>query len=127
MTQYFNRTEDKEKRRLLRSGMPPAEEIVWSKLRRKQVFGYRCRRQYSVGPYVVDFYCPALKLAVEIDGDSHFIGDAETNGRQRQTYIESFGITFLRFTNHQVYDELDAVLDTIAQVAQKSPASEGPI
>ena len=104
--------------------MPPAEGLVWSKLRRKQVFGYRFRTQYSVGPYVVDFYCPALKLAVEIDGDSHFLGDAYIDDQQRQAYIESFEIRFLRFTNNQVYQELDAVLDTIAAVAQGSPTGK---
>ena len=118
MTQFFNRPTEREKRRRLRKDMPTAEDLVWSRLRRKQVCGHKFRRQYSVGPYVIDFYCPGLKLAVEIDGDSHFLADAVTQDKQRQGYIESFGIQFLRFTNEQVYRNLDDVLEKIAAKAQ---------
>lgn len=119
VTQFFNKSEEKEKRRLLRNDMPAAEAVVWSRLRRKQAHGFKFRRQYSVGPYVVDFYYPALKLAVEIDGDSHFVADANKYDEQRQAFIQSFGIRFLRFTNQQVYRELDAVLGKISQTALK--------
>ena len=118
MTQFFNKPTEKEKRRRLRNNAPAAETVLWSRLRRKHVHGYKFRRQYSVGPYVIDFYCPALKLAVEIDGDSHFVADAVTQDKQRQDYIESFGVQFLRFTNEQVYRNLDHVLETIAAKAQ---------
>ena len=118
MTQFFNQSEEREKRRLLRNDMPAAETVVWSKLRRKQVCGCKFRRQYSVGPYVLDFYCPALKLAVEIDGDSHSVVDANDYDQQRQAFIESFGIRFLRFTNQQVYKNIEGVLQTIYWVAQ---------
>ena len=118
MTQFFNKRTETEKRRQLRSNAPSAETVLWSKLRRKQVYGHKFRRQYGVGPYVIDFYCPALKLALEIDGDSHLLADADTQDKQRQDYIESFGIQFLRFTNEQVYRNLDEVLETIAAKAQ---------
>ena len=135
MTQFFNKSTEKTKRRRLRSDSPPAETIIWSRLRGKNVFGYKFRRQDSVGPYVIDFYCPALKLAVEIDGDSHFIGDAVEGDKRRQIFIESFGIRFLRFTNQDIYDNLDGVLESITSVALaeskpssnevKSPPCEG--
>ena len=99
MTRFFNKPTEKEKRLSLRNDMPAAETFIWSKLRRKQIHGFKFRRQYGVGPYVIDFYCPALKLAVEIDGDSHFSADAKNYDEQRQAFIESFGIRFLRFTN----------------------------
>ncbi len=118
MTQFFNKTSEKEKRRSLRNNMPPAEALVWSRLRNNLVLGYKFRRQYSVGRYVIDFYCPALKLAVEIDGDSHFVTEAIDNDQRRQAFIESFGIQFLRFTNHEVNWEMDAVLEKIYQVVQ---------
>ena len=117
MTQFFNKSTEKAKRRRLRTDSPTAETKIWSSLRRKNVFGYKFRRQYSVGPYVIDFYCPALKLAVEIDGDSHFIGDAVEDDERRQAFIESFGIRFLRFTNQDVYDNLEGVLEAITSVA----------
>ena len=114
MTRFFNKSEEKEKRRRLRNDAPAAESIVWKKLMRRHVHGFKFRRQYSVGPYVIDFYCPALKLAVEIDGDSHFVADANRSDESRQAYIESFGIHFLRFTNEQVYRELNNVLEKIS-------------
>ena len=118
MTQFFNKPEEKEKRRRLRSDMPAAENVVWSRLRRKSVCGYRFRRQYSVGPYVIDFYCPALRLAVEIDGESHLGTTANDYDEQRQAFIESFGIRFVRFTNRDVYDNLAGVLETISRAAE---------
>jgi very-short-patch-repair endonuclease len=113
MTILFNKEEAKDKRRALRKNMPQAEVMLWSKLRGKNVKGYKFRRQYSVGSYIVDFYCAELKLAIEIDGESHFIEGSEDRDRQRQEFIESAGIRFLRFTNTDVYERLDGVLETI--------------
>jgi very-short-patch-repair endonuclease len=125
MTQFFNKTIEKEKRRQLRNNAPPAEAIVWSKLKGKRLLEYNFRRQYSVGPYVIDFYCPALKLAVEIDGNSHFEEGAKDGDYSRQAFIESFGIQFLRFTNEEVHNNLEGVLAAIAEVIQqrKTPCS----
>lgn len=82
--------------------------------------GERFLRQYGVDQYILDFYCPRLKLAIEIDGDSHFISDAEEKDKMRHEYIESFGIQFLpaspaggRFTNEDVYKNIDGVCQTV--------------
>ena len=64
--------------------------------------------------FVIDFYSPILKLAIEIDGESHSSEGAAEYDRERQTYIESFGIKFIRFTNNDVYNNLDGVLESIA-------------
>ena len=93
--------------------MPAAEALLWSKIRAKRLLGRKFRRQYSVGPYVVDFYCPKLKLAVEVDGDSHFQPGALEKDQRRQAFIESFDIKFLRFTNEDVTRNTDGVLDVI--------------
>lgn len=82
------------------------------------MLSYKLRRQYSVGPYVVDFYCPTLKLAVEIDGDSHFVAGATVDDERRQTFIEAFGINFLRFTNNEVEQQVESVLEKIYQTVQ---------
>ena len=87
--------------------------MLWSKLRGKNVKGYKFRRQYSIGAYIVDFYCAEMKLAVELDGESHFIEGSEERDRKRQAFIESAGICFLRFTNTDVYERLDGVVETI--------------
>jgi very-short-patch-repair endonuclease len=113
MTQLFNKPEVKDKRRELRKNMPPAEVMLWSKLRGKNVKGYKFRRQYSVGTYIVDFFCAEIKLAIEIDGESHYLTGSEDRDRKRQAFIESAGICFLRFTNFDVYERLDGVLQTI--------------
>lgn len=113
MTRLFNKPEVKDLRRMLRKNMPQAERILWSKLRGKNAKGYKFRRQYSVGTYIIDFYCAELKLAIEIDGESHFIAGSEDYDRIRQEFIESSGIHLLRFTNSDVYERLDGVLQTI--------------
>jgi very-short-patch-repair endonuclease len=114
MTQIFNKLSEKEKRRRLRKKTSSSEKIVWTYLRRKQILGERLLRQFSVDYYVLDFYCPRLRLAIEIDGDSHFINqDAIDYDKERQDYIENLGITFLRFTNAQVNQSNDDVINEI--------------
>ena len=113
MTEIFNRRSEKETRQLLRNSSPSAELILWSKLKSRQICDRRFRRQFSVGPYVVDFYCPALKFAIEIDGDSHFHPGEQEKDRQRQEHNESFGIQFLRFGNNEVRENLRGVLEGI--------------
>ncbi len=119
MTKIYNKASEKEKRRLLRKNMPKAEVIMWSKLKQKQLLGYKFRRQYSVDSYVIDFFCPELKLAVEVDGTSHFKDGAEYYDRNRQESIEQLGIKFLRFNNAQVYKNLNGVLEVIVDNVQK--------
>jgi very-short-patch-repair endonuclease len=95
MTKIYNRIEEKIKRKRLRNNMPEAEIILWSKLKNKGI-GYKFRRQYSVGQYIIDFYCPELKLAIEVDGDSHYSSEAELRDKERQKVVESYGFIFLR-------------------------------
>ena len=116
MTKLYNRISEKDKRQSLRNNMPPAEQLVWARLKGKQIENCKFRRQYSVGAFVIDFYTVEIKLAIEIDGDSHFTDGAEVADRERQSFIESSGIRFLRFTNRQVYEELDAVIEAISQM-----------
>ena len=127
MTQYFNRASEKEKRRFLRNNMPKAETVIWSKLKGRQLLGYKFRRQYSVDRYVVDFYCPELKLAVEIDGDGHFQNGAKNNDRRRQAFIESFGIQFLRFTNEDVFKNLDGVIEIVRRTVLEMNSRGNPL
>ncbi len=118
MGEHFNKRSTRSVRRMLRKIMPKAELILWSRLRRRAILGARFRRQYSVGPYVVDFCCPALKLAVEVDGETHN-ASTEAYDRERQNYIEEYGIKFLRFTNVEVYDNLDGVLTRIYEAVRE--------
>jgi very-short-patch-repair endonuclease len=109
----YNRYSRNELRKTLRRSMPKAEIILWQYLKGKQINGYKFRRQFGIGPYVVDFYCARLKLAIELDGDSHFEEDAQKYDSDRQKYIEEFKIKFIRFTNNDIYTNLDGVIQMI--------------
>jgi very-short-patch-repair endonuclease len=113
MTELYNKTSEKQKRQLLRKQMLFAEKVIWERLRARQVVECKFRRQYSIDRFVVDFYAPELKLAIEIDGASHLGEQAEAYDTQRQTYLEAQGTQFLRFTNHQIEEELDDVIALI--------------
>jgi very-short-patch-repair endonuclease len=122
MTRAFNKTEETPKRRKLRQNMSPAEVLLWLKLKDKGLKGYKFRRQYSVDKFVVDFYCPKHKLAIEVDGDSHYVEGAELSDQERQVIIEAYGITFLRFTNREIYNNIAGVLEKIAEyLSETSP------
>ena len=129
MTKIYNKASEKEKRRLLRKNMSKAEVIMWSRLKQKQILGYKFRRQYSVGSYVIDFYCPELKLAIEIDGTSHFKERAEYYDRNRQESIEQLGIRFLRFSNMEVYKNRSGVLEVIVDTVRtiREPSFKSPL
>ena len=124
MTDFFNRSPGKDKRRELRSNMPRSEVILWSKLRGKQVLDTKFRRQHGIGPYIVDFYCQEKKLVIEVDGDSHFTPEAKEYDRLRQIYIESLGIRIVRFTNDDVDQNLEGVLEVIATAIAGAEAIE---
>ena len=113
MTRYHNRTTEKSIRRELRNTMPKAEVVLWAKLKSRQALGCKFRRQFSIGPYILDFYCPALKLAIEVDGGSHFQDGVSQYDAKRQAFIESLGIKVVRFLNTDIYDNLDGVLQTL--------------
>jgi very-short-patch-repair endonuclease len=116
MTTLYNQSSEKFKRQALRNNMPTAERIIWDWLRCKQVEGCKFRRQYSIDVFVIDFYAPELKLAIEIDGDSHFQEGVPEYDHERQLFLESKGAKFLRFTNQEIYKNLDGVLERIREV-----------
>jgi very-short-patch-repair endonuclease len=124
VARIYNSTTQRDARRQLRKAMPPAEALLWSKLRAKQSNGLKFRLQYGVGPYILDFYCPALKLAIEIDGDSHYQDGSRARDHERQAYFESFDIRLLRFTNVDVYNNLNGVTDRIATTAEEIRRSQ---
>lgn len=112
MTLLFNKKSQKEKRRRLRNEMTKAEVILWVKLKNKNL-GVRFLRQYSVERYVLDFYNPHLKLAIEVDGATHITNEQIEYDKHRQSEIEKAGIVFLRFTNPEIYEDLYNVLEKI--------------
>jgi len=122
MTLVFNRKKGQKKRRYLRKNMPKSEVLLWVKLKNHQMHGERFLRQYGVDQYILDFYCPRLKLAIEIDGGSHYFPEAEKSDKERQRHIEAYGINFLRFTNTDVCENLDGVCLSIYDEIEKRPS-----
>ena len=100
-----------ERARQLRRPLTPAEVILWRELRGRRLGGFKFRRQQPIGPYIADFFCPAAKLVVELDGETHL--GREEKDAARQAYLESLGYRVLRFWNPDVYDELEAVREAI--------------
>ena len=114
MTKIFNKNEIKKKRQELRNNMPPAEILLWYELKGKKILDYKFRRQYSINKYITDFCCPRTKLIIELDGDSHFIDKkAIEYDKRREEYIKSVGFNILRFTNLEIYYDLEGVLNKI--------------
>jgi very-short-patch-repair endonuclease len=109
----FNRPEQKSFRSALRRNQTEPEQRLWARLRSKQ-FGVKFRRQHGVGRYIVDFYCAELGLIIELDGDSHYQEGAPAYDAVRDEFMRRLGLRVLRFTNQDVMQQLDAVLEKIA-------------
>jgi len=118
MTKLYNLEILKSRRRVLRRNPPSPEIIVWNTVRNRQIDGCKFKRQYSVGRFVIDFFCPELKLAVEIDGDTHYKESEQEKDRHRQQYLEKLGIKFLRFTNQDINENLNGVVERIREYIQ---------
>ncbi|HQY52990.1 MAG TPA: endonuclease domain-containing protein [Ignavibacteria bacterium] len=113
MTRLYNWKSEKIKRRVLRNNMSKAEQILWQRLRKRQINGKRFLRQFSVEKYVVDFYCQELKLAIEVDGNTHNTLEEIEQDKVRQKRIEIYGIEFIRFRNEEIFSDIENVLDKI--------------
>ena len=113
----YNQNWQKGRRRRLRSEGTSAEALLWSQLKGRQLDGLRWRRQFGVGPYVLDFYCPACRLAVELDGAGHRTEEQRTYDSERTQYLQAAGIHVLRFPNRAVFHDTTRVLSTIAKAA----------
>ena len=99
--------------------MTKAEVILWSRLRRKQ-FGYRFLRQYSIGKFILDFYCPKLLLCIEVDGGGHYDSEDKIEcDKRREKVLEKLGISTLRVTNTDVYKNMDGVILAIEDRIEK--------
>ncbi|MDD4963441.1 MAG: endonuclease domain-containing protein [Gallionella sp.] len=105
--------------RALRINMTDAEQMLWSKLRRKQILGVQFYRQKPLARYIVDFYCAAANLVIELDGAQHFESAAQASDERRTQELEALGLQILRFDNLQVLKELDAVMNVIFDAVEK--------
>lgn len=105
----------KEKRKYLRNNSTTAEVILWLSLKNKQLSGKRFRRQFSVGNYILDFYCHEEKLAIELDGAKHFTQEGAQYDEIRTLYLKKSGIRILRFENDLIFKRHETVLSIIKE------------
>ena len=100
-------------RRELRNNLTPAEATLWKHLQRKQLGGRKFRRQHSIGNYIVDFYCPAERLAIELDGQGHYTATGQEKDAERTAFLNEFDVNVIRFENKWVFRDLEGVLEEI--------------
>jgi very-short-patch-repair endonuclease len=111
--------------RLLRRKATDTEPILWRHFRNRNFAGYKFRRQHPVDCYILDFYCPTAKLAIELDGGGHNYRVGQIRDRARSEFLARNGNIVLRFWNHQVRQEPDSVLQAIWFALQER-CSSGP-
>ena len=113
---YSNHLVTKEYRQLLRRNETPAERMLWKHLRGKQMEGCRFRQQHGFGPYVLDFYCPALRLCIEVDGEVHNQDEQRQKDEDRTVFLNQNRIVVIRFRNEEIENNMSDVLDKIKTV-----------
>jgi very-short-patch-repair endonuclease len=102
------------RRRQLRRQSTNAESALWAHLRGRRFAGFKVRRQHPCGPFILDFFCPRCRLAIELDGGQHFEPAAQAYDARRSRYLAGRGITVIRFGADLVFREPRAVLAAIA-------------
>jgi len=112
--------------RELRKNQTPAEELLWQLLRNRQLANLKFRRQHQIGDYITDFYCDERKLVVELDGEIHDKPAKAKSDAKRQKYLESLGLTVLRFRNEAVLESPLSVLEAIAGNEQEEASLPSP-
>lgn len=100
------------KRQQLRKHPTRSESVLWQAIRNRQC-GVKFRRQFSIGHFILDFYCHELKLAIEADGYTHESSEAKRRDRDRHTSLEKYGIRFLRFTDGNILSNVEKVVKRI--------------
>jgi very-short-patch-repair endonuclease len=104
--------------RRLRREQTEWEHNLWTRLRRRQLKGFKFRRQHPIGPFFADFFCPEAKLVIEIDGSQH--ADELALDKNRTEFLRDAGYSVLRFWNHEIRAEIDAVMQRIANALEAS-------
>ena len=114
-----NKQEQTELRKELRNNGTPAEGRMWLMLKNKQISGKKFRRQFSVGKFILDFYCAELKLAIELDGAPHFTSVGTHYDEERDKYLSSQGIKILRYENKMVFEDSEGIVDDIKNTIEQ--------
>ena len=112
--------------RQLRQNMTPAEKVLWEHIRNKSL-GHKFRNQHAIYKYVVDFYCHELRLFIEVDGSIHTLTEVALNDKDRENNLLSLGLHVIRFTNDEIFNNIERVLNDIKKIIDdilKSPSGD---
>ena len=116
-----------EERKVLRTFGTAAEAVLWTVLKAKRLDGWRWRRQFSIGGYILDFYCPKAKLCVELDGASHFTPYGLEADAARTEYLNQLGIRVLRFENRVLKESPELVIGAIKDALNEISCKNGSL
>jgi very-short-patch-repair endonuclease len=111
----------------LRRPLTPAEAKLWHKLKTKQFYGLKFRRQHPIHRFILDFYCHEQRLVIEVDGDSHAEPAQQSYDQARTEWLNQQGLRVLRFSNREIEDNLEGVLVEIARQCGVWPPSGSPL
>ena len=116
---YFGAKPDTfKKAKELRKLETEAEKMLWSRLNKNQLLGLHFRRQHPINKFIADFYCPKIKLVVEVDGSIHDIPEYLAHDIGRSNILNDFGISVIRFSNDQVLEDIESTIKKIENLAK---------
>jgi len=102
--------------RALRQQQTESEKAFWEVVRGSRLDGLKFRRQHPIGPFIADFYCHQYKLVIELDGSVHDEVEQQDYDQNRDSWMREYGLTILRFTNQDVFENMDFVKQQIRQL-----------
>lgn len=113
--------------RNLRRNQTDAERKLWSKLRNRQLFDIKFRRQFCIGNYILDFYSPDCKLAIEADGEQHYEDIGKKKDEIRTKELSKSGIEIIRFSDIDILNNIEGVCEAIVKVVEDRKVSPSPL
>jgi very-short-patch-repair endonuclease len=117
---YFGAKPDVfKKAKELRKTETEAEKLLWTRLHKNQMLGLQFRRQHPINIFIADFYCPKIKLVIEVDGSIHELPENIDYDIYRTEILNDFGITVIRFSNDQIIEDIDNILNEIENVSKQ--------
>ena len=119
-----NNPTHKNRRRDLRTHGTAAEAVLWKRLQKRQILGKRFRRQFGIGPYIVDFYCPECGVIVELDGEVHSSIERAACDFEREEYLCELGMKIVRFRNKVIFENIDAAVENIIRAVEEASRNQ---
>jgi very-short-patch-repair endonuclease len=119
MPRFHNLQDYNHLRKDLRNNLTKPEVILWYYLKDRGLASYKFRRQHGIGRYIVDFYCPRLKLAIELDGGQHYEQEAIAYDKERDAFISSLGIHVVRIPNNELLGNKEGVFEYLVKIIKR--------